>query len=205
MKKRWLLVALLLMSPGIWNLAKQPGEVINEWRKWPEYARQSQEGKKQNPYQGKVEELRWGGRELHRESKVMKIIYNPGMTVVNEFFEFWEFATPKFFFLAGDGGRFSPIHTEPINLLLFPFWAVGCWLAIKKGNIKAGIWLTAATAVGYWSGKKEMSMLLPLALWYIYTAYKGLISFKESRYYNQIVGVVLAYGVYIDLIWLWRG
>ncbi len=130
---------ILLTSPGFWQVLSQPQAFFSQAIQFPKYATQTIQSKLKNTeYNTRLQEIRWGGRALHREDFLSKALYFRHILVLNEVFEFFQNASPKFYFLAGDGSNFSPRRIEPISSILFPFWILGIINLTKQQNKRVG-------------------------------------------------------------------
>lgn len=199
MKVKNIFFLILLTSPGFWQVLFQPQAFFSQVIQFPKYATQTIKSKLQSTeYATRLQEIRWGGRALHREDFVSKALYFRHIIVINEIFEFIQNASPKFFFLAGDGSNFTPRRIEPISSILFPFWIIGVITLINKKSIKAGLLFLVFSFIGYISGHKNLVFLFPLFLLQIYICSVGVSRFGKKT--HAVIGV---YGIYISLMNLW--
>lgn len=203
MKVKLLFVILLLTSPGIWQVFFHTPAMLSEWKDLPSNIVRNLASKKTSDYMTHVSELRWGGRNLHRDSLFAKVLYNRPLFVANELFDWAQFATPKLYFLAGDGSSFSPRRIEPISTLLFPFWVMGVIYLLAQRNYKFWLIFLLFVTLGYLSGRKNLAILLPVMVLNVYLGYIGLISLARNKRYSWLVGLVIVYGVYITAMNIW--
>ncbi len=199
MKIKLIFLLILFTSPGFWQVFFQPQAFFSQVIQFPKYVSQTVTAKiKSTEYSTRLQEMRWGGRALHREDTISKILYFRHIVILNEMFEFIQNASPKFFFLAGDGSNFSPRRIEPISSILFPFWIIGITTLIREGKKKVGWLFLLFCFIGYISGHKNLVFLFPLFLLQIYICSVGV-----SLFGKKTLAVTFVYGVYISLMNLW--
>lgn len=204
LKMKTLFLLLVLTTPGFWHVVVQPRAFISQISQFPSFAIQNISSKiHPNNYNVYIDELRWGGRSLHRNDLFSRALYGHHIYALNEFFEFTQFSSPKLFFLAGDGSNFSPRRIEPISSLLFPFWIIGILSLLRQKNIKLLVIFVLCLTFGYISGHKNLAFLFPLLLTQIYICTTGLSSFSGSKYYKLLLTLILIYGVYITSMNVW--
>lgn len=153
--------------------------------------------KSQSQYLIYIDELRWGGRSFHRNDLLSRILYNKSLFVIQEFFDFVQYAQPKLYFLAGDGSVFSPRRLEPISSLLFPFWILGILKILNNRRASFMILYSLFMFIAYASGQKNLALLLPILILNVYISTLGLKDFKRA------IPIVLVYGIYITGMNIW--
>ena len=199
MKIKFLFILLLLTSPSFWLVLFHIPEALSYWQHLPQSVVTNIKSKSQSQYLIYIDELRWAGRSFHRNDLLSRVLYNKALFVVQEFFDFVQYAQPKLYFLAGDGSVFSPRRLEPISSLLFPFWLLGILKVLKE--IKSYRLLTTIYLLGiflaYASGQKNLALLFPILILNVYISTVGLRDFK------RVIPLVLTYGLYITGMNIW--
>lgn len=180
----------------MWQIGMRPREFVEEWLKVPQKIIGSTKAKISDPYSTRLIELRWGGFQLHRNDLGTKIIYSKALWAENNLFDWLEFATPRLYFLTGDGSRFSPANVEPIPSILFPFWLAGLLFLIREKRFKPIIALGIGAGLGYIAGVKNMAILLPTLLIQIYIVMVGLSLLKDKKWFGLLVGIIAIYCIY---------
>lgn len=197
MKTKFLFLLLLLTSPSFWLVLTRFPQAVSYWQKLPQSIVATVKSKSQSQYLIYIDELRWGGRSLHRNDLLSRVLYNKTLFILNEFFDFIQYVQPKLYFLAGDGSVFSPRRLEPISSLLFPFWILGILKIMKSRNSLFVIPYSTFMFIGYASGQKNLALLFPILILNVYISALGLKDFK------RVIPIVLVYGVYITGMNIW--
>lgn len=197
MKTKVLFTLLLVTSPSFWLVIFHLPQALSYWQELPQSVVASVKSKSQSQYLIYIDELRWGGRSLHRNDLLSRVLYNKTLFILNEFFDFIQYAQPKLYFLAGDGSVFSPRRLEPISSLLFPFWILGILKILKNPRTLFIILYSFFMFIGYASGQKNLALLFPILILNVYISALGLKDFK------RVIPIVLVYGVYITGMNIW--
>jgi hypothetical protein len=93
-----------------------------------------------------------------------RIYYNKALILINEFFRFISFLSPKYYFRYG------------ILILLFPLWLLGIITLIKKKKVKIFVLLFILCFVSYLLDQRSLNYLFPIGLSYLYIACEGIYS-----------------------------
>jgi len=128
---------------------------------------------------------------------ISKLLYNSLTIVKGEFLSFLAYFSPRFFFHAGDGTRFSPNIVEPISTMMFPFWVYGLVLSVKNKKRAILIGYLLSGLIAFMFGKREFSFLwimLPFQVYFIYIAIAALSSNKLVRIY---LGFAIIYNLFL--------
>ena len=194
----------LLLSPGLWQIGLHADAAVKEWVTFPGRISQNIHAKEATPFFSYIDELRWGGRSLHRNDLKSRLLYNKSAALANEAFDFLQFATPKLYFAVGDGSVFSPARIEPIASLLFPVWLAGILSLLAQHRYRVFLLLALGLLPAYLAGSKNMSLLLLAMLVQIYIAAVGFTSIF-TKFSSRIVAsaFISVYGLYIVLMNLW--
>lgn len=145
--------------------------------------------KNHEDYSSKINELRSAGGS--------RFFYNKSLILVDEFFDFTSYLSPRIYFQAGDGTPLSPNSTEPIAGLLFIFFVFGVCRYLKKDNYKM---LTLVFIVGiltYIIGQRKFPFLLPLAILYAFIAYDMVLALSKNK--KLTIALVLALNVFLSI------
>ncbi len=198
--KKYLL--LLLISPIFIWLAIKPAPIIKSWLQFPKYLIENIKSNERSKYLVYVYDLRWGGRGEHRNSFLSKIYYNPLSLVTKEIMEYFQYLTPRLYFLTGDGTKLSPTHIEPLPFLLFPFALFGLFKAITQKKAKLVFIFILSVLPGYLAGQRNFAYLFPCLFIYVYLSLLGIINLP-LKYQKPILIVTFFYGCYLwsNLIW----
>lgn len=197
MKTRILFLLLLLTSPSFWLVLLHLPQALSFWQHLPQSVVANIKSKSQSQYLIYIDELRWAGRNFHRNDLLSRVLFNKSLFVTQEFFDFIQYAQPKLYFLAGDGQVFSPRRLEPISSLLFPFWILGIFKIIKDKKLLVPSAYCLFLFLGYASGQKNLALLFPVLILNVYISTLGLKDFK------RVIPLVLVYGVYITGMNVW--
>lgn len=197
MKIKILFILLLLTSPSFWLVLFHLPQALSYWQKLPHSVVANIKSKSQSQYLIYIDELRWGGRSFHRNDLLSRLLYNKALFVVQEFFDFVQYAQPKLYFLAGDGQVFSPRRLEPISSLLFPFWILGILKILQNRRALFIILYSLFMFIAYASGQKNLALLFPVLILNVYISTLGLKDFK------RVIPIVLIYGLYITGMNIW--
>ena len=197
MKTKLLFFLLLLTSPSFWLVIFHLPQALSYWQRLPQSIIATVKSKSQSQYFTYIDEQRWGGRALHRNDPLSRLLYNKGLFVLNETFDFIQYAQPKLYFLSGDGTVFSPRRLGPISSLLFPFWILGILRLLKSRNSSFLILYSLFMGTAYASGQKNLALLFPLLTLNVFVSTLGLKDFK------LLTPLVLIYGLYITGMNIW--
>ena len=181
---------LLLACPGFWWVIFQPKAMIAEYLSTPKYFIGHIKSYLTSDYYLKIDEMRWGGRALHRNDIISRFFYNKFVIIPKETFDFIQFLTPRLYFSVGDGSRLTPPRLEPIPFLLFPFWIFGLIFLFKSHHFRPLYYLLLAGAFAYLVGRRNMAFLLPVLIIHTYICSLGL----KNRLFTAII---LVYGAYL--------
>lgn len=194
----------VLLSPGIWQIGMHTKEALQEWLSFPVRISQNLKSKSTSNFFVYIEELRWGGRQLHRNDLKSRVTYNKSIGLLNEGFDFLQFATPKLYFASGDGSIFSPSRIEPIPSLLFPLWIAGIVGLLKHRRFKVFLILGLSLLPSFLAGSKNLSLLLPVLLTHIYISAFGLTNlFVRPSTRVAAASLLSIYGLYVVSMNFW--
>lgn len=196
------LLLFTFLSPGMWQVASHFPAAITAWQHIPASITPNIRSKLSVPYTTYIDEMRWGGRFLHRNDLLSRLLYLRASFLVNEAFDFVQFATPRLYFAVGDGSHFSPARIEPVPVLLFPFWLFGLIQIVKTCNWRVFILLFISLLPAYLSGHKNLALLFPAVIVHIYISVLGLVSCRPPirTVFGSLVSI---YGLYIVAMNLW--
>jgi len=197
MKIKILFILLLLTSPSFWLVLVHLPQTLSYWQHLPQSVVANIKSKSQSQYLIYIDELRWAGRSFHRNDLLSRVLYNKTLFVIQESFDFIQYAQPKMYFLAGDGSVFSPRRLEPISSLLFPFWILGILKILQNRRAFFMLFYSLFMFIAYASGQKNLALLFPVLVLNIYISTLGL---KDHK---RIVPLILIYGVYITGMNIW--
>lgn len=189
-------VVILSLTSGIyWNLFNVR-YIVSEWLKLPTYTISNVQNLFTPSALLKIEETRWNAFGDGREDLLSKVYYNKAYLILDKFFDYTTFLSPRFYFQAGDGTRFSPPGVEPIVGILFPFFVFGIIKLVKEKSWKLLFACLIFSLVAFLAGQKNLAYLLPVLIFYVY------ISTLTLR--SKFALVVFVYCLYIvgRVIWL---
>jgi len=191
-----LLILLIIFSPGLLQLTFNVNQALEIWLHLPVAIISNTKAMLKDDYQERLFEMRWGNYILHRNGILPKIMYSKLLMVEKYVFDWVEFATPRFYFLTGDGSKFSPSSVEPVPALLAPFWFIGLLHLIKKRSYYPFILLILFTGLGFFSGIKNLAVLWPVIILYIYISVLGLHVYKNKWWFKYVAALLFVYSLY---------
>lgn len=198
------LLLFLLLSPGVWQVAFHPLAASRQWLSIPGRLPQNVTSKLASSYFTYIAELRWGGRSLHRNDPLSRVLYNRTWGALNETFDFIQFVTPKLYFAAGDGSVFSPARIEPVPSILFPLWIIGLIYLIRSRRYKVFALLILAALPAYLAGAKNLALLAPVLVIHTYICAVGFTGlFSRQVFRKPATAVISLYGLYVVAMNLW--
>ncbi|AKM82824.1 hypothetical protein A2422_02545 [Candidatus Woesebacteria bacterium RIFOXYC1_FULL_31_51] len=173
MKNKKTLLLIILTAGFWWNLFNLKSIVL-EWKMAPSYFKKNISSIFSSDNLMKIQEVRWNAFGNEKEDLLSKIYYNKVYVMLDNFFSFLSYTSPRPYFQAGDGTRFSPSGVEPIAGILFPFWVLGLISLIKNRNFKLIFWTLGISLFTFLLGKRNLAFLLPVLLIYINIASKSV-------------------------------
>jgi len=186
---------LLVFTPGIVWTSLQPVHLIKEWISFPNYAME----KKTNLFSEErvkyIEDLRWANVKYTDSDFKSRFFYNKGTVLVDEFFNFITFLSPRVYFQSGDGSQFSPPGVEPIAGVFFLFFMLGLIYILEKRKFKILYFLIIFTLLPYLSGRRNMAFMLPILISYVYITYLGVERYISKK--NLVYGIYVISGLYL--------
>ncbi len=189
------LVFIIIFSPLFIWLFIHPKDLIGEWINTPTYFIQNIKTLISSDKTNKVDEIRWnsfGGKAIFQ-----KIFYNKATVLVDDFFTFTTYLSPRFYFQSGDGTNFSPPKVEPIAGILFFFWVFGMLKLIERQKFKSLISIPILGLFAYIFGQKNMAYLFPVAVVYSIVAFWGIDQIENKKYKNASYILISVYGLYL--------
>jgi hypothetical protein len=207
LRKRPLFLFLLFLSPGFWWIVFQPSAVFSELAKAPMYIR----GKITSIFLEEklrfIGEMRWNAFGEKQNELISGVYYNKGLILVDNFFEHLSLLSPRIYFQAGDGSRFTPTGVEPIPIFFFFLWVFGLIRLIKEKEFKSLIFLFISPALAFLTGRRNFVFLFPALIFYVYVASLGLESvLARCRRESWLIRLLAVYGLFIigRALWLIR-
>lgn len=203
MELKKIFATLLFLSPIFVWLVFHPHDLWSTIKDGPENMTakvQSVPNPEQKSY---VEELRWRTGLAYDNQQVGRIHFNKFLVYSDEIFSFLSNFSPRIYFQAGDGTGLSPPGTEPLPMLLFPFWLYGFYLIIKEKNYKVFLLGLMAGTIAYLFGRRSIVYLSPVLILYLYLATLGISKIKNRKYQTAIVKIVSLYSLFLILRILW--
>ncbi len=190
------LLLLFVVSPvffwTIWHLPL----FVSEWSKIFSYTQGNLSSILAKDKLQYVEDMRWN-------SPLSGLIYNKGLVLVDDFFSYLSFFSPRFYFQAGDGTGFSPPSVEPVAGPLFVFWVLGLISFIRKKNFRFFALLFILGLPAFLAGRRNIAFLLPVLLLYIFIAYEGIKNFLSSKNKKFIFIAYVVYSLFLIGRVLW--
>lgn len=191
---------LLILTPGFWFTFLQPQKVFTELSKSPKYFETKINSMFSTERMTNLNTLKEIGGERSLVNIVMpEIFYNRISILVDEFFSYTSFITPRFYFQAGDGGKLSPPNTEPIAAILFPMWLFGIVVLIKKKKFLIIYLLFGFALLAFMFGQRDMAFLWPVLIINLYISQAGIFSINNIKLRNFYFLIFLIYGLFIDV------
>jgi len=207
LRKKPLFLFLLFLSPGFWWIIFQPSGVFSELVKTPTYIREKTSSIFTEEKLGFVMEMRWNAFGEEQDELISKIYYNKGLILVDNFFEYLSLLSPRIYFQAGDGSRFSPPGVEPIPIFLFFLWVFGLIRLMQARKLKTLFLVFISPVFAYLAGRRNFVFLFPVLLFYIYVASLGLEAvLTRYRKGSWLIRLLAIYGLFIigRALWLIR-
>lgn len=187
---------IVLLSAGlIWNVF-QAKSFFAEWIKTPNFIKNNLSSLMVGGNTEKIEETRWNAFSDDREDLLSQIFYNRGYVLVDRFFDYLTFLSPRFYFQSGDGTKFSPPGVEPLAGLLFPFFILGFVGLIKRKEYLIFSLVIFFSFISFLTGQKTLAFLMPVLILF---AYISSISLTKKQFW-----IIAAYSVFIlgRIAWL---
>jgi hypothetical protein len=170
MKKKINFFLILLLTAGIWWNLFNIKNIILEWKDIPNLVKNNLSLIFSLDNQAKLYEVRWNAFGMKKENILSKIFYNKGYILVDNLFSFLSYTSPRMYFQAGDGTRFSPPNVEPLAGILFPFWVIGIIFLIKKNKFKPIVLTLLFSFLAFLIGIRTFAFLLPILIIYTFIA-----------------------------------
>jgi hypothetical protein len=178
----------------VWT-SLQPVHLIKEWGNLPNYLVE----KKTNLFSEErvkyIEDLRWANVKYTGSDFKSRFFYNKGTVLVDEFFNFVTFLSPRAYFQSGGGSQFSPPGVEPIPGVFFLFFMLGLIYILEKRKFKVFYFLIVFTLLPYLSGRRNMAFMLPTLIFYVYITYLGIDRYISKK--NLVYGIYVISGLYL--------
>jgi hypothetical protein len=203
-RKRIIFFVFLLFSPGFWWIFFQPLAVSSELVRFPGYFREKASSIFSIDKLGPIQEMRWNAFGEDKDELISRVYYNKILILVDNSFEYLSLLSPRIYFQAGEGTRFSPPRTEPIPALLFFFWIFGLIKLMKERNFKVIMFLFISPLLAFWAGKKNLVFLFPTFIGYLYLASPGFdFLFRKHSRRAWAIRLLVIYGLFIIGRMLW--
>jgi hypothetical protein len=186
-----------LVAPAfIWMLFS-PLKVVKEVSLFPGYLKSNILSIFSEENLAKVEETRWNAFGPVKEDLPSRLFYNKGYVLVNEFFTFLTYFSPRYYFQSGDGGNFVNSKSEPVAMPLFIFWVLGLIYLVRVRKLKKICLVLVFGLIAFLAGKRNFAYLFPIAILYIAIAIDGINNFFKPKTRKLIYAALSIYGVYI--------
>lgn len=186
---------LLLLTPVFWSMLFRPLTILNEWQKLPVYFNQKINSIFSQDKLRYVIELRWEAPGYERSEFFARLSYNKLTVLVDEFFSFLTFFSPRLYFQAGDGGA--------IPALLFPFWIFGILSFIQQKRWISFLVLALFGALAFLINQQSLGFLFPVILVYLYFVNEGINVLLPHKRKIFLFAILIFYISYIAGRWLW--
>jgi hypothetical protein len=128
-----------------------------------------------------VEEVRWNAFSESREDLPSQLYYNKGYYLIDNFFGYLTFLSPRSYFQAGDGTGFSPKGVEPIGIPLFLFFILGILTLVRKKDFKLFVISFIFGFIAFLAGRKNLAFLFPVLITYLLIAFEGFKDFYPEK------------------------
>lgn len=205
MKKSRIFILLLILTPGFWWLLLRPVEVFTELSRAPQYFSQRLQNVYSEDRLAKIRTVRWANRDQKTSTQVMsRLFYNKGTILVDEFFSFTSFLSPRFYFQAGDGSNLSPPGVEPIPFILLPLFIWGIVLSLKRHKHIYLLAMFLLAFLAFLFGQRNMAFLWPVLVMAVYFSTQGVEAIKKPENRKAVMFVLSAYCLYLGgrVLWL---
>ena len=197
-------LGFLILAPEFWWIIFKLPEVFRDLLKLPFYLNQKIFTVFTEERLVAVGLMRWANIDDSGWLQIFsKVIYNRLDLIIDEFFNFLSYISPRIYFQAGDGSIFTPPGIEPLPILLFPLFLFGLINSIKKNKTKPFLFLFIFTLVAYSTGIKNFSFLLPIALIFIWFSSQGFLALNK-KHKSLFIGLLIVYSIFLGgrMIWL---
>jgi hypothetical protein len=148
---------------------------------------------KSEDFSGKINDMRAAGGS--------RFFYNKGLIVMDEFFIFSSYLSPRIYFQAGDGTGLSPRSTEPIAGIMFVFFLFGIFIMLKRRQCKTLAALLIFALLAYATGQPKFPFILPIAVIYTFIGYKAFLEItkkqKTALLFVMIINIFLSIRMFI--------
>jgi hypothetical protein len=186
-----------LVAPAfIWMLFS-PLKVVKEISLFPGYLKSNILSIFSEENLAKVEEARWNAFGPAKEDLPSRLFYNKGYVLVNEFFTFLTYFSPRYYFQSGDGGNFVNPKSEPVAMPLFIFWVLGLIYLVRAGKFKKICLVLVFGLITFLAGKRNFAYLFPVAILYISIALDGIYALFKPGSRKIIFAALSVYSFYI--------
>jgi hypothetical protein len=184
------LLFFLFLSPGFWWLVKSPLTIIKDLLEVPRLIK---------PGTLLFDEVKMVAMGLTRwpdldqsgiVSIISKLFYNRITLLLDDFFTYLTYLSPRLYFQAGDGSTLSPSNMEPIPMIFFPLAIWGLIQEIKLKRFKRIFLIFASSLLAYFLMRRGMQFLWPILLIYIWFSVKGFVSVKGITKLVATVSVI---------------
>ncbi len=190
------LLLLFIVSPVFfWTIWRFP-LFVSEWSKIFGYTQGNLSSMLAKDKLQYVEDMRWN-------SPLSGIVYNKGLVLVDDFFSYISFFSPRFYFQAGDGTGFTPSSVEPVAGPLFVFWVLGLISFIRKKDFRFFVLVFLLGLPAFLAGRRNIAFLFPVLVLYIFIAYEGIRSFVSSKNKKFILIAYVVYSLFLIGRVLW--
>ncbi|HJY98716.1 MAG TPA: hypothetical protein VJ227_03310 [Patescibacteria group bacterium] len=187
----------IVISPAVVWMCLYPKDLLGEWVKIPSYFKTNIASLVSPDKTAKIDVARWNSFGKEREDALSKAYYNKGYIIIDDFFSFTTYLSPRFYFQSGDGTPFTPKGVEPIAIPAFVFWVMGIIAVIKKGNYKYLYLPPIFALLAYLFGHKNLAFLFPVLALYVGLVIKGLGSIKNRTTREISYIFLIIYGLFL--------
>lgn len=185
----------ILLSPAFFWLLFHPGSILAEIAKSPGYIKANISNVFAPDRLMAIEEMRWNAFGPEKEELGASLVYNKGFVLVDNFFSFVAFLSPRYYFQSGDGTNFSPPGVNPISGVLFFSWVLGMIYFLGKKNMRIFWTVLIFGAFAFLAGKRNFAFLFPVLLIYLFISYKGTLEIPPKLRRNFLIGFFI-YGLF---------
>lgn len=188
---------ILFLSPGfLWIFLNFSGYAA-EWANTPSYAATNIKSLFSEDRLKYINEVRWNAFGPAKEDLPSKLFYNKGFLVIEHFYNFLTFLSPRIYFQAGDNTGFSPQTVEPIAFFLFFFWVMGILFLFRKKNFKTLSLPLIFGFLAYLVGQRTMPFLFPVMILYIYFSFLGVTDFLKDKQKRVFIVIFVLYSLFL--------
>ncbi len=192
-----LYIFLVLITPVFWSIIFGVPLLIDTWKTVPTSIHSSLSSLFAPDRLKFIEDSRWESQKHPGNKFLSRVFYSKPTSLVDDFFSYIAFLSPRIYFQAGDGQGLSPKGVEPMAIILFPLWILGLikFVANKKF---LPIWVMLIFGlIAYIIGQNIFAFTFPLIFVNLYVIKEGFEMIKNKKIRKSILVITLIYGIYI--------